>query len=83
MTKKEIVLKKPDGLNAANAASLVQLACQYSASIMIRRGSVFINAKSVIGVLSLGAAPGTTLTFEADGADERRAIRALTEFMSA
>ncbi|MBQ4638327.1 MAG: HPr family phosphocarrier protein [Clostridia bacterium] len=82
MLIKEIVLKKADGLNALNAALLVQLACKYSSSVMIRRGSVFINAKSMMGVLSLGAISGSALTFEIDGVDEKRAMKAITEFLS-
>ena len=83
MLIREITIKKPEGLNELNAAMLVQLACNYSSSVMIRRSSVFINAKSMMGVLSLGAAMNTVLTFEVDGADERKAMRAIDEFLSA
>ena len=83
MIIREIVLKKNDGLNALNAALLVQTACKFSSSIMIRRGNVFINAKSMMGVLSLGAAKEQTLVFEADGIDERKAIHSITELLSA
>ena len=78
MLIREITIKKPEGLNALNAAMLVQLACNYSSSVMIRRSSVFINAKSM-----MGAAMNTVLTFEVDGADERKAMRAIDEFLSA
>ncbi len=82
MIVKEIVLNKPEGLNALNAALLVQLACKFSSSVMIRKGSVFINAKSMMGVLSLGAAMGQALTFEVDGIDEKKALRTITELLS-
>lgn len=83
MIIREIVLNKSEGLNAMNAAVLVQAACKYSSSIMIRKGSVLINAKSMMGVLSLGAARGQALVFEIDGTDEKKALRGLTELLSA
>ncbi|MGI5899564.1 MAG: HPr family phosphocarrier protein [Christensenellales bacterium] len=83
MIIREIILNKPEGLNAMNAALLVQTACKFSSSVMIRRGSVFINAKSMMGVLSLGAAKGQTLVFEVDGIDEKKAMRNITELLSA
>ena len=82
MIKKEITLKMADGLNTPNATLLVQTACRFSSSIMIRRASVFINAKSMMGVLSLGSPSGSTLIFEADGGDEKKAIRAIEELLS-
>lgn len=82
MTVKEIIVNKQDGLNTRSAAQLVQTACRFSSSIMIRRASVFINAKSMVGVLSLGSPRGSVLVFEADGADERKAIRAIEELLS-
>ena len=82
MIIREIVLNKEGGLNALNAAALVQTACKYSSSITIRRGSILANAKSMMGVLSLGAAMGQTLIFEVDGADEKKAVRGITELLS-
>jgi len=82
MQRKEIVVFKEEGLNPENCRQLVALCCNYSSSIMIRRGSVFINAKSLMGVLSLAAGKNSILTFEADGKDERRVLKAIETFLA-
>lgn len=81
MIRNDINIRRAGGLNPANSELFVQLACQYSSSIMIRRGSVFINAKSMLGVLSLGAAEGSVITVETEGGDEKKASRAIFAFL--
>ena len=82
MIKREMTLKKAEGLNALNAALLVKICCSFKSSIMIRRSGVFINAKSMMGVLSLTAPVDSVLIFEIDGADEKRALKAISEFLA-
>jgi len=55
MLSKNIVITNRDGLDAKSAAMLVQVACKYRSQILIEQGSKLINAKSLMGVLSLGA----------------------------
>ena len=64
-------------MNAANAAALVQLTCRFRAQIHIDQGPRIINCKSMMGVLSIGASPIDSLTFSANGEDERAALDAI------
>lgn len=69
------------GLHARAASRLVNTASGYAAEIRIVKDSRAVNAKSIMGVLTLAAARGTDLTIEADGADERQALDAVTQLI--
>ena len=66
------------GLHARAASRLVNCASGFVADIEIARGTRSVNAKSIMGVLTLAAAIGTELVLQADGPDERQAVDALT-----
>lgn len=66
------------GLHARAATKLVNCASGFDAEVNIARGARKVNAKSIMGVLTLAAAIGTELTIETDGADESAAMEAVT-----
>lgn len=69
----------PLGLHARAAARFVHLAAQFSARIRVTRGSQTVDGKSILGLLLLAAARGTTLHLSADGDDAEVAVTALVE----
>jgi len=69
------------GLHARAAAKLVSLASGFKSEITVARDSQQVNGKSIMGVMMLAAAKGTTLKICAHGADETKAVDALTELV--
>jgi phosphocarrier protein HPr len=65
------------GLHARAAARFVHLATRYHAQVRVGRDSKVMDGKSIMGILLLAAARGSTITISADGADERDAVAAL------
>lgn len=65
------------GLHARAASRLVNCASGFAAEIEVVRGTRAVNAKSIMGVLTLAAAIGTELVIEADGPDEQQALDAI------
>ena len=78
MVTKEVVINNQDGLHARPATFFVQRANEYKSSIWVEKGERRMNAKSLLGVLSLGIVKGTAVTIIADGNDEEEAISTLT-----
>lgn len=66
------------GLHARAAARFVHVAGQFSSKIHVGRGTRMVDGKSILGLLLLAAARGTTLIIRADGVDEQAAVDALT-----
>lgn len=73
----EVVVENPLGLHARPASQFVKTATQYAAEITIGRDGHVSDGKSIIGVLMLGAGPGTRLCLTARGHDARAALDAL------
>ena len=65
------------GLHARAAARFVHVAGQFQSKISVARGTRKVDGKSILGLLLLAAARGTTLTISADGPDEQAAVDAL------
>ena len=82
MIKKPITLKLRDGLEARPIALLVQEANQYSSTVYIEVENKKINAKSIMGMMSLGLCAGEELTVTAEGADEQTAVDNIEKFLS-
>ena len=82
MISKEIVVQNQVGLHARPATFFIQKANEFTASIWISKDERKVNAKSLLGVLSLGITRGTTVTVTADGADEDAAVEALTSLVA-
>ena len=78
MTKREVTITNNIGLHARPATFFIQKANSYKSLIWIEKEDRKINAKSLLGVLSLGIAKGMTVTLVADGKDEEDAINGLS-----
>lgn len=70
------------GLHARAATRLVNCSSQFQSEIIIRKGTRSINGKSIMGVLTLAASPGTDLLIEADGADEEQALESIIRLIN-
>ncbi|MBN1411445.1 MAG: HPr family phosphocarrier protein [Spirochaetales bacterium] len=78
MTEKKVTIKNRAGIHARPAALLVQTASKFASKILLEKGSEQINAKSIMGVISLGATYQTVLKIIADGLDEKEAVEVLS-----
>ena len=81
MTSKEVVINNQVGLHARPATFFIQKANEFKSSIWVEKEERRVNAKSLLGVLSLGIVKGTVITIIADGADEEEAISTLSELI--
>lgn len=82
MIKKEMTIKIPNGLEARPVALLVQVASQYECSIYVECEEKKVNAKSIMGMMSLGLASGEKVFVSADGPDEEAAIENIEKYLS-
>jgi len=82
MTKKSVTINLENGLDARPIALLVQRASQHDSSIYIETGDKRVNAKSIMGMMSLVLDNGATLTVSADGNDEAEAVVDLENFLT-
>ena len=81
MVSKEIVVQNQVGLHARPATFFIQKANEFTSSIWISREDRKVNAKSLLGVLSLGVTRGTSITLTAEGADEEVAVNELADLV--
>lgn len=81
MCSKEVVINNQIGLRARPATFFIQKANEFKCSIQVEREERRVNAKSLLGVLSLGIVKGTKVTIIADGADEDEALVALCDLV--
>ncbi len=77
MYSKEVVLQNQVGLHARPATFFIQKANEFKSSIWVEKEERKVNAKSLLGVLSLGITRGTSINVIADGIDEKEAVDAL------
>ena len=77
MTTKEIVVRCESGLHNRQATYFVQKANEFDSSIWLESGNRKMNAKSLLGIMSLGIVTGATVTLTAPGNDEQEALDAL------
>ena len=82
MFMKETTVNNQVGLHARPATFFIQKANEYKSSIWVEKGDRRVNAKSLLGVLSLGIVKGTIINLIADGPDEETAINALVELIN-
>ena len=83
MFSKEVVVQNQVGLHARPATFFIQKANEYKSSIWVTKDEKKVNAKSLLGVLSLGVIRGTEITITADGPDQEDAVNGLIELISA
>ena len=81
MCVKDVVIQNQVGLHARPATFFIQKANEYKSSIWVEKDERKVNAKSLLGVLSLGISKGTNITLIADGSDEEEAVRGLAELI--
>ena len=77
MINKEVVVRCESGLHNRQATYFVQKANEFESSIWLESGSRKMNAKSLLGIMSLGIVTGSTVTLRAIGPDEEAAVTAL------
>ena len=77
MISRDVTITNNVGLHARPATFFIQKANSYRSSIWVEREDRRVNAKSLLGVLSMGIVKGTTITLIADGADEEEALECL------
>ncbi len=82
MISREVVMINASGLHARPATFFIQKANSYKSSIWIEKNDRKVNAKSLLGVLSLGIAKGMTVTIWADGQDEEAAVNGLESLIN-
>jgi len=75
--QQEVTIINKLGLHARASAKLTQLASRYKCEVMLSRDKRRVNAKSIMGVMMLAAARGTTISIETLGEDEAEAMQAL------
>jgi phosphotransferase system HPr (HPr) family protein len=75
-----VVVSNPNGLHARPADLLVRLASQFGSTIQIGRGGETVDCKSILSLLTLGAALGTELSLTAEGDDAEGAIDSIEQF---
>ena len=81
MFVKDVMVQNQVGLHARPATFFIQKANEYKSSIWIEKEERRVNAKSLLGILSLGIVGGTSIRIIADGADEQQAVDALVELV--
>ena len=82
MKQKTVEVKLKQGLEARPAAMLVQGASQHASNIYLESEGRKVNAKSIMGMMSLALAPGEKVTVIADGTDEDDAIFGMENYLS-
>lgn len=81
MKEKVVTVNLKSGLQARQAAMFVQEANRFSSDIFVQKGQTKVNAKSIMGIMSLAIARGTEVTILADGTDADEAVNALASIV--
>ena len=82
MLQQEVEIINKLGLHARASAKLTQVAGRFKSNVWVSRNGRRVNAKSIMGVMMLAAAKGSTLVVETDGPDEDQAMKAVTHLIS-
>ncbi len=82
MISKEITIRLENGLEARPVAMLVQVASKYDSSVYLEAGDKRVNAKSIMGMMSLGLDTGEKVNVIVDGADEAAALEDIEKYLS-
>ena len=81
MISRSVTIQNNHGLHARPATFFIQKANSYKSSLWVEKEDCRVNAKSLLGVLSLGIVKGTTITLIADGQDENEAVTGLIDLI--
>ena len=82
MIKESVVVKADPGFDGRPIALLVQEASQYASTVYIQVGEKHINAKSIMGMMTLGLDSGEEITLSANGDDEEAAMTSIEKYLS-
>lgn len=82
MMEKSITIQLSEGLQARPVAMLVQVASQYESSVYIETGGKKVNAKSIMGMMSLALGTGETIKVISEGTDEKEAMESMEDYLS-
>ena len=82
MIQKDIQIKLSGGLEARPIAVLVQVASQYESTVYLQIDNKKVNAKSIMGMMSLGLNSGEEVTVLVEGADEQEALENIEKYLS-
>ncbi len=82
MIKKQITVQLANGLEARPVALLVQVASQYESKIYVETENKKVNAKSIMGMMTLGLNAGESVVVSAEGTDEQAAIENIEKYLS-
>lgn len=82
MLKEEVMLGNETGLHARPASLFVKEAAKFTSNIKVIKDSKECNAKSIMGVLSMGASKGDILVIQAEGNDAEEAVKALVKLVN-
>ncbi len=82
MLEREVQILNKLGLHARASAKLTQTAARFASDVWLARDGRRVNGKSIMGVMMLAAAKGTTLKLTVDGPDEQEAMAALTTLIA-
>ncbi|MED1862273.1 HPr family phosphocarrier protein [Fictibacillus nanhaiensis] len=82
MVEKKVTVQLKSGLQARPAALFVQEANRYTSDVFVEKEGKKVNAKSIMGIMSLAVGSGSELVLAVNGPDENEAIEALTAFVS-
>ena len=83
MIKKTIAIELETGLEARPVAMLVQVASQYDSSVYVEVKNKKVNAKSIMGMMSMGFTEGQEITIIADGKDAEAAVNEIADYLTA
>ena len=81
MTKRTVEIKLQNGLEARPVAMLVQVASKYDSTVYLESADRKVNAKSIMGMMSLGLNSGESVNVMADGADEEAAVADIEKYL--
>ena len=82
MLEKNVIINLESGLEARPVAELVQVASQYESKIYLEVEDKKVNAKSIMGMMSLGLAAGESIKIIAEGNDEEMAVESIEKYLS-
>ncbi len=81
MTRKDVTINMASGLEARLVAMLVQVASQFDSSVYIDTEGKHVNAKSIMGMMSLALDKGSSITVVCDGSDEEEAVAGIENYL--
>jgi phosphocarrier protein len=82
MFEQEVEIKNRAGMHTRPASMIVKVAAKFKSEVYIEKEGINVNAKSIIGVMTLAASKGTKLTIKAEGNDEQDAVNAICELIN-